>query len=465
MAETKARHIANLVEDDGDVKSAHLDNITVTPTAVSDQANTSTGYLDLPAGTTAQRPTLDNSGGTRFNTTTGSLEFYDGANWVSTNLIPTINSITGTIYAGASSTLTLSVTSTTDTIDVKYYESGTLIATDSGLTVTSGSATSTVPSAVYGQTAGDTISIQVVNQDGTPSSNNIDKTVLGLPTGGTVDTTSVSGYRIHTFTSTANFTNTINNLSAQYLVIAGGGGGASGGGGAGGYRCNVPGETSGDGNLANNETSLTLPGSASGTNTLITVGGGGAGGDGQSNIQGTDGDPSSIGNLITTVGGGGGGVYVAGGASGNGSGGGSGGGGGKDGGAGAAGTLNQGKDGGTSQGGSGYAGAGGGGASQAGQSGLANEDAGDGGDGQTSSINGTPTVRAGGGGGGTNSTNSANKFGQGGNGGGGRAGANDLAPVAGTDGTGGGGGAGGFTGNRTGGTGGDGIVIIRYQLP
>jgi len=27
MAETKARHIANLVEDDGDVKSTHLDNI------------------------------------------------------------------------------------------------------------------------------------------------------------------------------------------------------------------------------------------------------------------------------------------------------------------------------------------------------------------------------------------------------------------------------------------------------
>ena len=82
MAETKARHIANLVEDDGDVKSAHLDNITVTPTAVSDQANTSTGYLDLPSGTTAQRPTLDNAGGTRFNTTLGSLEFYDGTDWV-----------------------------------------------------------------------------------------------------------------------------------------------------------------------------------------------------------------------------------------------------------------------------------------------------------------------------------------------------------------------------------------------
>ena len=76
------------------------------PASISDHTNTSTGHLDLPSGTTAQRPTLDNAGGTRFNTTTGSLEFYDGNNWVPTNLIPSISSITGNIYAGASSTLT-----------------------------------------------------------------------------------------------------------------------------------------------------------------------------------------------------------------------------------------------------------------------------------------------------------------------------------------------------------------------
>jgi hypothetical protein len=53
-----------------------------TPTAVSDQANTSTGYFDLPAGTTAQRPGSPNTGMIRYNTTTSSYEAYDGTNWV-----------------------------------------------------------------------------------------------------------------------------------------------------------------------------------------------------------------------------------------------------------------------------------------------------------------------------------------------------------------------------------------------
>ena len=50
--------------------------VAVTPTAVSDQANTSTGYFDLPAGTTAQRPSSPNNGMTRFNTTLGYPEWY-----------------------------------------------------------------------------------------------------------------------------------------------------------------------------------------------------------------------------------------------------------------------------------------------------------------------------------------------------------------------------------------------------
>ena len=108
MAETKARHIANLVEDDGDVKSAHLDNVdalptqtshsgkflttdgssaswgtvSVTPTAVSDQSNTSTGYFDVPTGTDAQRPGSPNVGQIRYNSTQGELEVYKGTAWV-----------------------------------------------------------------------------------------------------------------------------------------------------------------------------------------------------------------------------------------------------------------------------------------------------------------------------------------------------------------------------------------------
>lgn len=52
--------------------------------SVCDQANTSTGYFDLPAGTTAQRPASPHSGTTRFNTTLGYPEWYDpaSATWV-----------------------------------------------------------------------------------------------------------------------------------------------------------------------------------------------------------------------------------------------------------------------------------------------------------------------------------------------------------------------------------------------
>lgn len=55
--------------------------LSVTPTAVSDQSNTSTGYFDLPAGTTAQRPT-GASGMIRYNTSVGTPEVYTSEGWV-----------------------------------------------------------------------------------------------------------------------------------------------------------------------------------------------------------------------------------------------------------------------------------------------------------------------------------------------------------------------------------------------
>lgn len=54
----------------------------VTPAAVSDQANTSTGYFDLPAGTTAQRPGSPTTGAIRFNSELLKNEFYNGTKWV-----------------------------------------------------------------------------------------------------------------------------------------------------------------------------------------------------------------------------------------------------------------------------------------------------------------------------------------------------------------------------------------------
>lgn len=51
-------------------------------TSVSDQANTSTGWLDLPVGTTAQRgsPT---SGAIRYNSSLSAAELYNGTAWAS----------------------------------------------------------------------------------------------------------------------------------------------------------------------------------------------------------------------------------------------------------------------------------------------------------------------------------------------------------------------------------------------
>jgi hypothetical protein len=54
------------------------------PTQVSDEANTSTGYFDLPSGTTAQRPASPSAGMIRHNSTTGYIEYWDvgSSNWI-----------------------------------------------------------------------------------------------------------------------------------------------------------------------------------------------------------------------------------------------------------------------------------------------------------------------------------------------------------------------------------------------
>jgi hypothetical protein len=52
-----------------------------TPAAVSDAANSSTGYFALPAGTTAQRPASPVAGMIRHNTDNDVVETYNGTSW------------------------------------------------------------------------------------------------------------------------------------------------------------------------------------------------------------------------------------------------------------------------------------------------------------------------------------------------------------------------------------------------
>jgi len=411
-------------------------------------ANTTS--FGVPSGTTAQQPTASSTEGhIRYDTDDNVLYYSDGSTWLKvSSQIPTLTSVSGTIFETIASTLTLTGTNfLTTNLTVTFTRSGT----DYTQTVTPSSGTSatvTTPSGLNSvTTAGDTITIKVTNDDN-QTSDTQSVTVTALPSGGTISNS--GNYRIHTFNSSGTFTNTLPNLSAEYLIIAGGGAGGnndggqdqsggSGGGGAGGYRSGT--------------TTVT-----SATGYTVTVGAGGSGGS-------ANGSSSSF-NSITSTGGGGGG-QVASDIGNAGNSGGSGGGAGADdlgnnisGGSGTAGQGNNGADTDTYPGG-----AGGGGAGGTGNSSLdLGQQGGSGGNGSASSITGSSVTRAGGGGGGCGASAAAAPGGSGGGGAG--ASRNTSDAVAGTVNTGSGGGGGCDTNvgsEQSGANGGSGVVIIRYD--
>ena len=272
--------------------------------------------------------------------------------------------------------------------------------------------------------------------------------------GGSITTTST--HKIHVFTSSGIF-QVVGEGVFEYLVIAGGGGAAAGGNrgggaGAGGYRNSVSGETSGGGSNTESGISLTAG------NYAITVGAGGTGAAGD-NVDGGQGNNSSIASLIIALGGGRGKLGAgASGGSGSGS-------------SGTAtnstavgsGTTGQGYSGGSGITSGAYPGGGGGGAGAVGAS-ASGSQSGAGGDGQTSSITGSALMRAGGGGAGSTSQSAIR--GLGGSGGGGAGAVQNGLASSGLANSGGGGGA---AGNESppalpAGAGGSGIVIIRYAV-
>lgn len=66
--------------------------------------NDTTGAVQLPSGTTAQRPGSPSNGEMRYNTTDNKVEYYDGSSWIQFSLVSLPPSVT-----------TLAATSVTDT--------------------------------------------------------------------------------------------------------------------------------------------------------------------------------------------------------------------------------------------------------------------------------------------------------------------------------------------------------------
>ena len=274
-----------------------------------------TGSMKIPAGTTAQRPGSSVAGDIRFNSTSSTLEFYNGSVWVGTNAAPTINSVTGTIVNGVSGrTLVINCSDISASgNDVKYSNNsnGSVIATDTSPTTSGSNITSTIPAAVFNTAAGTVIKIEVINSSGVLSQNSVTTTILGAPSGGNITTS--GSYRIHSFTSSGTFVvpSGVTLSNVEYLIVAGGGGGGGsaqghqgGGGGAGGLRTSVVGATSG----ANSSPESRVTFTAGSYN--VTIGAGGVGrasgaGYGGTGVNSGLATPSGT---ITSNGGGGGGM-------------------------------------------------------------------------------------------------------------------------------------------------------------
>ena len=389
-----------------------------------------------------------------------------------------INTTSGTI------TMTLPSASAGDIISIQDYNNtfdsnSFTIQAPSGVKINGGTAAGRLALSTEGQ------GLTLIYVDATVGWRSIESTTFNTQsstptfitaTGGTI-TTVCTNFKVHTFTGPGTFTvcsvgNPIGSNTVDYMVVAGGaaGGGAAGyggtgagAGGAGGYR-ESPGTASGGYSVSPLGASPAVALPVTATGFPITVGA--AGSVGPNCSKGGDGS-NSVFSTITSTGGGGGGGAVAPNNAGRpgGSGGGS---------SCAPGLPNvgagntppvsppQGNPGGVYPGTS--FGSGGGGATTAGFG-----EPKVGGTGATSSINGTPTARAGGGGGGGGGSGQPgpagpNTGGAGGSGGGGAGGNPSGGGTPGTTNTGGGGGGGPVADGRGGGNGGSGIVIVRYKF-
>ena len=461
--------------------------ITVTSTQVSNDANTSTGAFDLPAGTTAQRPSSPTSGNLRFNTTLQTTEIYDGNNWGKVSpLTPVISSISGLIYNTLATNLTLSGSNfLSGSLDVNFTPSGGSTTTVTVTPTSDVAATVAVPSAIYGLSASTLVAVTVTNTDNRTSAAT-QMAVNAVPTGG--DHIVEDGLtRTHIFKQSANFVVPTQLTNVDFLVVAGGGQGGrwyrGGGGGAGGLRSSIVNTGGASGSSVESKLTMTA------ATHVITVGAGGTSAQANNSTPGANGGDSSIGTQVVSTGGGGGGSWNGGVGQSGGSGGGacssssatSGGAG-----SGTAGQGFQGGERGSST--SIQCGSGGGGAGAVGERGGSSGTAGHGGDGVTNTIIshtvataqsvgevvGTDVYYAGGGSGSSYSDGNTNVTTGGGLGGGadgnytsagvsGYSDGNDATPNTG----GGGSGANGQNASGdywTGGDGGSGVVIIKYTL-
>ena len=153
----------------GLVGVASTDNIqTGTAATFTSSVDISNGTLIIPSGDTASRTGINTSTGDfRYNTTTGKVEFYNGAGWENIGTSqPLINNISPSSFSGAAGTsITLVGQNFVSGANVHFVSSvnGSSTAAGSVAFVNSGIMTATTPLLT---TAGEPYGVKVTNPDG-----------------------------------------------------------------------------------------------------------------------------------------------------------------------------------------------------------------------------------------------------------------------------------------------------------
>jgi len=107
---------------------------------LSTQDNTNTDFIDLPGGTTAQRPSPAGTGNLRYNLTTGLAEYYNGSNqWQSIDTPPSITSVSPSGAAPNNTSASVVITG-------QNYKTGATASIVSSGNVTTNATTTTVDS-------------------------------------------------------------------------------------------------------------------------------------------------------------------------------------------------------------------------------------------------------------------------------------------------------------------------------
>lgn len=138
----------------------------ITPSSVSDKSNISTGYFDIPAGTTAQRPASPNVGMVRYNTSLGFLEQYTADGWQGIAPPPTISTVSPSTFNGEQGTsFTINGSNFDSTVTVKFITAqGAEYSAASVTRVSNSQLTATTPQDFT--VANEPLKVKVVNGSG-----------------------------------------------------------------------------------------------------------------------------------------------------------------------------------------------------------------------------------------------------------------------------------------------------------